>query len=332
MTAPPPVTVLLPVRDGMPHLPAAVESVLSQSHRDLELLVIDDGSRDGTGAYLDSVADPRMTIVHQGNVGLVESLNRGLARSKHELVARMDADDISHPQRLALQIAAMQANPQAIAVACCYTIIDEAGRAVSQQHVPLSAPYTERQLYFRDAWAHGSVLLRRSVVLEAGGYRDVGPCEDYDLWLRLLERGSLIGVCAPPLFSYRVTGTGVSVMARGRQDDCRRTVRHSAHTRRPIQLPSALRLAQQGNAHVRAARATCVAPATSYAFDHMALAVVLWRQRRRVDAVRCAAGTTFFALRHPSALAVSPPIARAARALSRRPATAEELRLADGRR
>jgi glycosyltransferase involved in cell wall biosynthesis len=293
VTATPGVTVLLPVRDGMPHLPAAVESVLSQSYPDLELLVIDDGSSDGSGSYLDSLADPRVTVVHQANVGLVESLNRGLARSKHELVARMDADDISHRDRLSQQVAALEAQPDAVAVACCYTIVDEADQPVSQQHVPLSAAYTERQLYFRDAWAHGSILLRRSAVLEAGGYRDVGPCEDYDLWLRLLDRGSLVGVCAPPLFTYRITGSGVSATASVRQDECRRAVRDT--------------------------------------FDHVGLAVVLWRQRRRVAALRCAAGAALLALRHPSALAVLPPLARTVRRLRRRPMTAEEIRLATGR-
>jgi glycosyltransferase involved in cell wall biosynthesis len=316
----------------MPHLPEAVESVLGQSHRDLELLVIDDGSHDGSGPYLDSLADPRVTVVHQPNAGLVESLNRGLARSKHELIARMDADDVSHPQRLARQLAALATDPGAVAVACCYTIVDEAGRPVSEQHVPLSASYTERQLYFRDAWAHGSILMRRTAVIEAGGYRDVGPCEDYDLWLRLLERGSLVGLCAQPLFTYRMTGSGVSLTASERQDQCRRTVRDAAHDRRPVRLPSARRLAQQGHEHVATARDTCRAPATSYAFDHLALGVVLWRRGRRGAAMRCAAGTALMALRHPSVLAVLPPVARAMRPLRRRPLTAEEIRLAGGRR
>jgi len=174
--------------------------------------------------------------------------------------------------------------------------------------------------------------MRRSAVLEAGGYRDVGPCEDYDLWLRLLGRGSLVGVCAPPLFTYRMTASGVSQTASERQDQCRRAVREAAHDRRPVRLPSARQLAAQGHDHVAAARATCRAPSTSYAFDHVGLGVVLWRRGRRGAAMRCAAGTALMALRHPSVLGVLPPVARAMRPRRRRPLTAEEIRLAGGRR
>jgi len=105
------LTVLLPVYNGMPYLPEAVDSVLAQTFADFRLLVLDDGSTDGTAAYLGGIDDPRVDVVHQENRGLGATLNRGIGLCETEYLARMDADDVACPDRLKLQVDYMERHP-----------------------------------------------------------------------------------------------------------------------------------------------------------------------------------------------------------------------------
>jgi glycosyltransferase involved in cell wall biosynthesis len=100
----PEVTVLMPVYNGMPFLPEAVDSILNQTLRDFTFLIINDGSTDDTEEYLDRLDDPRLQIVHQPNQGIGAALNAGLALCKTEFIARMDSDDLSLPSRLKAQL------------------------------------------------------------------------------------------------------------------------------------------------------------------------------------------------------------------------------------
>src|SRR5437867_5435169 len=111
---PPKVTVLLPVRNGAAHLHQSLDSILSQTFSDLEMLVINDGSEDETPEILQTYAerDRRIRVVHQESAGLVKTLNRGLAEARTELVARQDADDLSEPTRIEKQVAYLQGHPE----------------------------------------------------------------------------------------------------------------------------------------------------------------------------------------------------------------------------
>jgi glycosyltransferase involved in cell wall biosynthesis len=95
----PPVTILMAVYNGMPYLTEAIDSVLNQTLKDWELLIIDDGSKDDSAAYLDSLTDPRIRVVHQANRGLAGALNRGLELCETEFLGRLDADDVALPTR-----------------------------------------------------------------------------------------------------------------------------------------------------------------------------------------------------------------------------------------
>ena len=110
----PSVSVLLPVRDAAPWLDGALASLARQTCRDLEIIAVDDGSTDGSGAVLDSWAhnDPRISVIHQPPIGLVPSLNLGLEHCRGELLARMDADDVSHPRRIELQAGLLSSRPE----------------------------------------------------------------------------------------------------------------------------------------------------------------------------------------------------------------------------
>ena len=200
----PRVSVVLPVRDGARYLGGAVESVLGQSLADLELIVVDDGSTDETPALLARFDDPRLRVLRQDRLGLVPALNRGLEAAQAPYVARMDADDVSLPERLERQVAFLDAHPGAALVVPGVELVDEEGRRLGTIVLPPGDADLRRRLLLRNPITHGSVLLRRSALERAGGYRaDHGANEDYDLWRRLAREGELAAI-PELLYRYRV--------------------------------------------------------------------------------------------------------------------------------
>lgn len=193
----PRISVLMAVRNEEEHLGAALASLQRQSLTAWELMVVDDGSGDGTAALLAAAAgrDPRIRVLTRPPRGLVPALNEGLHACRAELVARMDGDDISHPQRLALQVAHLDKHPGVDLLASAVRhfprpLVTDGMRAYeSWQNGLLNHAQIEDDLFVESPFAHPSVAFRRAVVLAAGGYRDRGWAEDYDLWLRLAHRG-----------------------------------------------------------------------------------------------------------------------------------------------
>jgi len=186
-TTSPPVTVVLPVKNGLPFLPEAVESILSQTFRDFEFVIIDDGSTDGTTAYLRALRDPRLRLLrNESGRGVAASLNQGIAASASPFIARQDADDISEPERLAKQVEYMAAHPECIVLGTQCCLIDQASNFVELFPRPSTEADLREMLRRQCPLIHGSVLMRRAQVVEAGGYREkIRYAEDYDLWLRL---------------------------------------------------------------------------------------------------------------------------------------------------
>jgi glycosyltransferase involved in cell wall biosynthesis len=205
MSSPPSITVLLSTYNDAHFLPEAINSIFTQSFPDFELLIIDDGSTDGTADWLARLTDPRLRVLRNpSNRGLTFSLNRGLDAARGRYVARMDADDLAEPRRLAAQFAFMEANPDVGIVGSSRTLIDEAGRFIAE------ACSTEGDLAIRwkcllgSPFAHPTVMLRRSVLERHGlRYREVPRAEDFDLWPRLLAhtRGANL---PQPLLQYRL--------------------------------------------------------------------------------------------------------------------------------
>lgn len=194
-TATPRVSVLLPVHDGADTIRAAVASILDQTFDDLELLVTDDASADGTAEVLASFDDPRL-VVHRNPVNLhrSRSLNEALDRARGEYVARMDADDVSRPGRLAAQVAHLDANP---AVGICGTWIRTFGHTEGAVwRLPTDPDEIKSRLLFRSMLAHPTVLMRASALRAAGlRYReDQRWSEDWDLWQRAADHFPLTNV------------------------------------------------------------------------------------------------------------------------------------------
>ena len=311
-----PVTVLLPVYNGGDHLATAVASILGQTHEAFELLVIDDGSTDGTADLLAGLTDPRVTVVTQPNRGLVATLNKGLSLARHDLVARMDADDVSHPRRLELQVDFLTADPGVVAVGCCYEVVDDGG-VVAQVHTAADPPYLRRQLFFRNVLPHAGMMFRRSAVVAVGGYRDVGPVEDYDLWARL-SAGHELASLPDVLLSYRLSSSGISANAGDEQIQHHRLVRNRMLAEGSFPHASAVRILREGLEHARTYEATCPGALRSYVFDHIWLAALLTRGGRLRSGSSLMTGAVALAVLRPRAFVGFLDVARnVARRLSR---------------
>ena len=186
---PPLVSVILAAHDAERYLPAALESVLRQSERDLELLVVDDGSRDGTPDILAGTADPRLVVLRNDDrQGLAASLNRALERARGRYIARLDADDVALPQRLERQLAALRADRGPAIVGSAILEIDPSGRPGRFHPMPAGPTAVRWHALFSSPFFHPSILLDRER-LDPRQLRydpDFEESEDFDLWSRLL--------------------------------------------------------------------------------------------------------------------------------------------------
>lgn len=206
----PRLSVLMSVRNGESWVAESVESILCQTFGDLELIVVDDGSTDSTGAILDGRRDPRVRVVHQPPAGLTCSLNRALRLATAPLVARMDADDVAHPERMARQVAFLDAHPEVGLLGTGCHEISPAGEVVRALVPPIDDAAIRRALIRENPFIHASVMMRRGALEVAGGYDESLPvAQDYDLWLRM-SRFTRMANLPEPLVRRRLTPGRVS--------------------------------------------------------------------------------------------------------------------------
>ena len=214
MSEAPAVTVLMPVYNAERFVAQTVESVLAQTFTDFEFLIINDGSTDRSLEILQGYAnkDSRIRLISRPNTGYVAALNEGLELARSELIARIDADDLSHPRRLELQVARMQTEPELVALGSNAYAIDEGGRMLGDYDVPPTHEEIEaNHLRGSSSIHHPAVMLRREAVRRVGGYRkELMPCEDFDLWLRLGEVGRLANLPAKLLTKRLMPGSAVA--------------------------------------------------------------------------------------------------------------------------
>lgn len=207
----PEVSVLMPAYNALATLPEAVDSVRTQEGVDWELVIVDDGSDDGSDAWLAALAaeEPRVQVVSRPHGGVVAAHGAGLAACRAPLVARMDADDISLPGRLANQVAYLDAHPEVDAVGClirCFpdAVVQEGMRRYEAwQNSLLTHEDICREMFVEAPLVHPSVTLRAAAISQVGGYRDEGWPEDYALWLRLYEAGCRFAKLPEHLFLWR---------------------------------------------------------------------------------------------------------------------------------
>ena len=207
----PKISVVLPVYNAEAYVDKAIESMLHQTYADFELIVINDGSTDRSLEIVRSYADPRIKVVSRENRGLVASLNEGIALAQGEYIARMDADDISLPQRFEKQVALLDAMPT---VAVCGTwadVIDAQGAVKGDYtYPPINTKAIRAYVLRHNPFIHPTVMMRKNVFEKVGGYwKAFKHVEDYELWTRIVFAYDVANI-PEKLLHYRVTDEGVT--------------------------------------------------------------------------------------------------------------------------
>ena len=296
MTSSPAISVVLPVYNAEAYVSEAVESILAQSFTDFELIAINDGSTDGSGAILRELAarDTRIVLVERPNDGLVSALNEGIESARAEFIARMDADDVAMPERFALQYARMVKEPELAVLGSLIRLIDEAGNVTGSGGYSLTPERIARYLRERGCpVAHPTVMMRRGAVLKVGGYRKAfSHAEDYDLWLRMSDLGYAIANLPQPLLNYRIHNANVSAV-RGEEQALGNTLTRFAHRVRKAGLPDPLEGAETIDAGFIQTVPAHLRPGLDAAFflaRHFRLSSAgaeeldaAWRQYRKLD-------------------------------------------------
>jgi glycosyltransferase involved in cell wall biosynthesis len=214
------ISVVMPVYNTLPYLDKSIASILNQTFQNFELIIRNDGSTDGSQDLLADWArrDYRIKLFDSGqNLGPVGSSNWVVSKASFPLVARMDADDEAHPDRLLRQFEVFQERPEVGLVGTLFDSIDTKGNTI----LPSDRSLIVRKSFFAP-FAHGSIMLRREMFDRVGGYRD--PCiywEDLDLYLRCARAGRVM-ILADTLYRFRYAPTSTRVTAN--QDDLERAV------------------------------------------------------------------------------------------------------------
>jgi glycosyltransferase involved in cell wall biosynthesis len=215
----PKVTVLMSVYNGEEYLNEAIDSILGQTFKEFEFLIINDGSADKTGEILKRYNDPRIRILNnEENVGLTKSLNKGLKLARGEYIARQDADDISMPERLKKEVEFLEQNRNVGLVGTDYFMVNEEGEAVHIVKCLNGCRELKVKLLEGNQFGHGSVMFRRECIDNIGTYREEFKlAQDYDFYLRIAEAYDMANI-SEPLYNWRINIKSVSVKKKMLQD------------------------------------------------------------------------------------------------------------------
>ena len=214
----PALSVLLPVRDAGRFLAPSLASLARQTFRDFEIVAVDDGSRDGSGERLERAAarEPRLRVLHTARRGLPAALNLALAHARTPLIARHDADDLSHRERFRLQHDALAGAPAVAVLGCRVRLFPAAAtgpgmtRWARWHNALLEHEAIAREALIDSPLAHGTAMIRRAWLERAGGWAERGWAEDMDLWLRLLDGGARFAKLPRALYAWRQHGASAT--------------------------------------------------------------------------------------------------------------------------
>ena len=235
------VTVLMSVRNEERYLRGAIDSILAQTYSDFEFLIVDDASTDSSRSIVRGYDDPRIRLIeNQRNLGLTRSLNRGIELARGVYIARMDADDLSEPERLEKQVAFLDAHSECAVVATYSAKIDRDSTDVGLARTPVDGDEIRKRLRRSNCITHGTVMMRKEALERVGCYDEaMERAQDYDLWLRLSEDHC---ICTIPelLYSWRQHGDSISIQHLEEQDRFAEMAKHNARVRRVARLLSVI--------------------------------------------------------------------------------------------
>lgn len=213
MSSTPTLTVLMPVYNTAQYLPEVIESILNQTFGDFEFLIINDGSKDNSQEVIERYAqkDQRIRSIYQENVGLVETLNRGISLARGSLIARQDGDDLSLPTRLEKQVEFLNRNPDCALLGTAIRTFGGPNPSKDIFYYTFHEQIADMFL-LENSIAHGSVMFLKSAILEVGGYIDsprTKNIEDYDLWARVARKFRVCNL-DEILYRYRIHSESMS--------------------------------------------------------------------------------------------------------------------------
>lgn len=233
MNSIPRVSVIMPVYNAEPFVGQALKSILGQTFRNFELIIVDDGSGDRSREIGRSFHDERIVWIENGrNLGLTASLNVGLKKARGEFIARQDADDLSLPERLEKQVAFLDSHPTTGLVGCAFSVINEVGNALTDIHTVVDPLEINALLLQRNPIAHGTAVFRRACLEKTGLYREeFRYAQDYDLWLRIAEIAKVANIPGL-LYQWRITRGSITLRKKRLQDQFSRLAAELALERR----------------------------------------------------------------------------------------------------
>lgn len=231
----PEITVLMTVYNEEKYVKEAIISILNQSFTNFEFLIINDGSIDQSLNIITKFSDKRIKIINQENIGLAKSLNYGITLSKGKFIARQDADDISHPERLEKQIQLFHQNDELGLVGTNSIIMTEEKMECHRTKFPTSNKQLKKILRsknFENPFIHGSVVFRKNIALNVGMYREYfKQSQDLDLWLRMSEISDVENL-PDYLYSWRLRNNSITLLKSENQRDYAKLAKQAAYNRR----------------------------------------------------------------------------------------------------
>lgn len=214
------VSVVMSVYNTEKYVAAALRSILEQTFTDFEVILIDDGCSDDSISIAESFNDDRVRVIHQNNHGLVYSFNKGIRLSRGVYIARMDADDISLPSRFEKELNWLLAKPDRGLVGTFFRYIDQETAAPLNviQYSPTKHIDIVRMMYMVNPFGHGSVMMRKDAVIQAGGYHpEYEPSEDYDLWRRIAKEWE-VGQIPEVMYFWRFQTSGLGNISQRKRE------------------------------------------------------------------------------------------------------------------
>ncbi|MBK9283695.1 MAG: glycosyltransferase [Sphingobacteriaceae bacterium] len=204
------ISVILPVYNAEKYIVDAINSILNQTFRNFEFIILNDGSKDNSESIIQSFTDERIRYFKHDNCGLAATLNKGIEYSKGKYIARQDQDDISYPERFAKQIEFLEKNPKICLVGTRARIFTDDLKTYGYHNHPSESSVIMFDLMFNNPFVHSSVIFRKNIIDEVGLYNTTkGMYEDYNLWSRMMFNAGLANL-AEVLVDYRHHDQGMS--------------------------------------------------------------------------------------------------------------------------